>query len=111
MHVTRSGYEVIINDLPGIYSLNAYAPDEEVTKRFLLQGEYDLIINVIDSNAVSKNLDLTLQLLELDTKVILCFNMIDEVEKSGGTIDNVKLAKALGVPVMLVSAKEKRALL
>ena len=108
VHVSRGGYEVIITDLPGIYSLNAYAPDEEVTKHFLLQGEYDLIINVIDSNAVSKNLDLTLQLLELDAKVVLCFNMIDEVEKSGGTIDNVTLAKALGVPVMLVSAKEKR---
>jgi len=108
VHVSRGGYEIIITDLPGIYSLNAYAPDEEVTKRFLLQDKYDLIINVIDSNAVSKNLDLTLQLLELGTKVILCFNMIDEVEKSGGAIDNVALSHALGVPVMLVSAKEKR---
>jgi len=108
VHICRGGYEIIITDLPGIYSLNAYAPDEEVTKQFLLQGEYDLIINVIDSNAVGKNLDLTLQLLELGKKVVLCFNMIDEVEKSGGSIENTVLSKALGIPVMLISAKEKR---
>lgn len=103
-----SDYNIIITDLPGIYSLNAYSPDEEVSKAFLLDEKYDIIINVLDSNAPAKNLDLSLQILELNQKTILAFNMIDEIEKNEGAIDNVWLSKALGVPVMLVSAKQKR---
>ena len=103
-----SGYNIVITDLPGIYSLNAYSPDEEIAKAFLLLEAYDIILNVLDSNAPSKNLDLSLQILELNQKTILAFNMIDEVEKNGGSIDNIWLSKTLGAPILLVSAKHKR---
>lgn len=104
----RGGYEIIITDLPGTYSLNSYSPDEQVTKEFLLKESYDIIINAIDANAMQRNLSLTLQILDMGKKTILAVNMIDEVEKNGGKIDNEEISKMLGVPVMLVSAKEKR---
>lgn len=106
LHV--NGYEVIMTDLPGLYSLNTYAPDEALSKQFLLHEPYDLIINVVDSNALAKNLDLTLQLLDLNQKSIVVLNMIDEVEHNGGKIDHEALSKSLGVPVIPVSAKHKR---
>ncbi len=104
----RGDYEITIIDLPGLYSLNAYSPDEQVTKNYILKEEYDLIINVVDANALQRNLNLTLQLLDMGKKVILAINMIDEIEKVGGKIDNLEISTLLGIPVMLVSAKEKR---
>ena len=106
--IHRDDYGIMMTDLPGIYSLNAYAPDEEVTKQFLLSQSSDVIINVIDSNALAKNLDLTLQLLELNQKVIIVLNMMDEVERRGGCIDHIALSKALGVPVIPLSARHKQ---
>ncbi len=104
----RDGYEITITDLPGTYSLNAYSPDEQVTKDYILKESFDLILNVVDANSLQRNLGLTLQLLDMNKKTIIAVNMIDEVEKNGGSIDNEEISKMLGVPVMLVSAKEKR---
>lgn len=104
----REGYEIIITDLPGTYSLNSYSPDEQVTKDYLLKETYDIVVNVLDANALQRNLSLTLQLLDMNKKTILAINMIDEVEKNGGKIDNEEISQMLGVPAMLVSAKEKR---
>ncbi|MGE4398679.1 MAG: ferrous iron transport protein B [Campylobacterales bacterium] len=104
----RDGYEIIITDLPGTYSLNSYSPDEQVTKDFLFKETYDIVVNVLDANALQRNLSLTLQLLDMGKKTILAINMIDEVEKNGGKIDNEEISKMLGVPALLVSAKEKR---
>lgn len=103
----RDGYEIVIADLPGLYSLNSYSPDEQVTKNYLLKESYDLIVNVADANALQRNLALTLQLLDMGKKTILAVNMIDEVEKNGGKIDNEEISNMLGIPVLLVSAKEK----
>ncbi len=104
----RSGYDIIITDLPGTYSLNSYSPDEQVTKDFLLKESYDVIVNVVDANALQRNLSLTLQLLDMGKKTVLAINMIDEVEKNGGKIDNEAISEMLGIPALLVSAKEKR---
>lgn len=104
----RDGYKIIITDLPGTYSLNSYSPDEQVTKDFLLKETYDLVVNVLDANAIQRNLSLTLQLLDMGKKTILAINMIDEVEKNGGKIDNEEISNMLGAPALLVSAKEKR---
>ncbi len=104
----RDGYEITITDLPGTYSLNAYSPDEQVVKEFLINESYDVIINAVDANALQRNLTLTLQILDMGKKTILAINMIDEVEKNGGRIDNEEISKMLGIPVLLVSAKEKR---
>lgn len=104
----RNGYEIDIVDLPGVYSLNAYSPEEDVTKRSLLDESYDVIVNVVDAGALQRNLALTLQLLDMGKKMIVAVNMIDEVEKNGGSVDAEKMQRLLGVPVLLVSAKEGR---
>ncbi|BCD68023.1 ferrous iron transport protein B [Nitratiruptor sp. YY09-18] len=105
---TYQDYAINIVDLPGIYSLNAYTPEEHVAKRYLINEEYDLIVNVVDANVLQRNLILTLQLLDMNPKMVLAINMIDEVEEKGGSIDAVKLSELIGRPVVLVSAKEKR---
>ena len=104
----RGDYEIEIVDLPGIYSLNAYTPEEHVAKRYLYNEDYDLIVNVVDANTLARNLIFTLQLLDMQKKMILVVNMIDEVEKQGGRIDRKKLEELLGIPVILTSAKEHR---
>ncbi len=106
--IEKDGYEIEIVDLPGIYSLNAYTPEEQVAKKFLYNEEYDLIINVADANTLSRNLIFTFQLMDMQKKMILVVNMIDEVEKQGGTVDREKLEELLGIPVVLTSAKEHR---
>ncbi len=102
-----SDYEIHIIDLPGAYSLNDYTIEERVTKEFLHKEEYDLIINVIDSTNLERNLILTAELLELGKKMIVVLNMIDEAEKEGIEIDDKQLSTILGVPVIKTSAKEQ----
>ncbi|MCF6201111.1 MAG: 50S ribosome-binding GTPase, partial [Hydrogenimonas sp.] len=106
--IERDGYEIEIVDLPGIYSLNAYTPEEQVAKKFLYNEDYDLVVNVVDANTLSRNLIFTFQLMDMQKKMILVVNMIDEVEKQGGKVDKEKLAELLGIPVILTSAKEQR---
>ncbi len=104
----KGEYDIDIVDLPGIYSLKAYTPEEHVTKRYLIQEEYDVIINVVDANILQRNLILTLQLLDFRRPMILVVNMVDELEEKGGKIDANMLSTLLGIPVILTSAKEKR---
>ena len=106
--VKKDDYNIDIVDLPGIYSLNAYTPEEQVAKNYLLNEDYDVIVNVVDANVLQRNLIFTLQLLDMHKKMILVVNMIDEVEKKGGKIDAKKLSTLLGIPVILTSAKEHR---
>ena len=108
VQIKRDDYDIEIVDLPGIYSLHAYTPEEHVAKRYILEEEYDVIINVVDANVLQRNLVFTLQLLDMRKKMILVVNMIDEVEEKGGSIDAAKLSELLGIPVVLTSAKEKR---
>ncbi|MDD4505666.1 MAG: ferrous iron transport protein B [Sulfurospirillaceae bacterium] len=97
-----------IIDLPGTYSLNDYTQDEKVTKDFLENEYYDLIINVVDATNLERNLFLTTQLLELDKKMIVALNMMDEAHKEGICIDHEQLSTILGVPCVKVSAATKR---
>ena len=97
-----------IVDLPGTYSLNDYTQDERVTKDFLENEHYDLIINVVDATNLERNLYLTTQLLELDKKVIVALNMMDEAHKEGICINHEQLSSILGVPCVKVSAATKR---
>lgn len=98
----ESNFKIV--DLPGIYSLSPYTPEEIISRNYLLESEIDGVINVVDATNLERNLYLTTQLLEMDVPVILALNMIDEVEKSGAKIDVLKLEKALGVPVVPVCA-------
>ncbi|MBD3808544.1 MAG: ferrous iron transporter B, partial [Epsilonproteobacteria bacterium] len=100
-------YDVHIIDLPGAYSLNEYTIEEKVTNSFLKSSEYDIIVNVIDSTNLQRNLVFTSQLLETGKKVIVALNMIDEAEKEGIHIDEQQLSLILGVPCIKVSSKTK----
>lgn len=101
--------EVIdIVDLPGIYSLSPYTSEEVISRNYILDEKPDAVINIIDATNLERNLYLTTQLLEIDVPVVVALNMMDEVTKNGDKIDAKKLEKALGVPVVEISAlKEK----
>ncbi len=99
--------KVNIVDLPGIYSLSPYTPEEVISRNFILDEKPDGIINIVDATNLERNLYLTTQLLEMDVPVIVALNMMDEVKKSGDIIDVKALEKAIGVPVVAISALRK----
>ena len=96
--------EVILVDLPGIYSLSTNSLEEELARDYLLESNPDAIINIVDGTNLERNLYLTTQLAELGVPMVLAINMMDEVEKSGTKIDGDALGKAFGVPVVEISA-------
>ena len=100
----RGHKEVIIQDLPGIYSLSPYTLEEVVSRNYLVNEKPDAIINIIDGTNLERNLYLTTQLLELSIPVVIAVNMMDLVEKAGDTIKLDKLSEELGCPVLPISA-------
>ena len=105
--VTCKNYEAHIIDLPGAYSLTEYTIEERVTKSFLQSDEYDVIVNVVDSTNLQRNLLFTTQLLETGKKVVVALNMSDEAQKEGISIDEKQLSAILGVPCIKTSATDK----
>jgi ferrous iron transport protein B len=103
----REGFKLKLIDLPGTYSLHPYTPEERVTKEFLLNEEYDLILNVVDSNQLEKNLAFTWQLADMQKPMVVAFNMYDEYAKNGGEIDTDKFFSLTNIRAQNVSAKEK----
>lgn len=103
--------ELIIADLPGIYSLSPYSPEEKIARDYLLGGEADAIINVIDAVHPQRSLYLTLQLCELGLPVLICLNMADAAEKKGIKIDAALLSRLLGKETILISATDKNQIL
>ena len=104
------GMNIHLVDLPGTYSLTSYTMEETVSRQFILSGEVDVIINVVDASALERSLYLTLQLLELGKPVVMALNMMDIVEKRGMEIDLHRLPEMLGIPVIPVSARQRRGL-
>jgi ferrous iron transport protein B len=100
----KKNKDVVLVDLPGIYSLSPYTSEEVVTRDFLVQEHPDAIINIVDATNLERNLYLTLQLMELNIPMILALNMMDEVRASGNTIHVEKLSENLGIPVIPISA-------
>ena len=96
--------DVIIQDLPGIYSLSPYTLEEVVARGYLVNERPDAILNIVDGTNIERNLYLTTQLIELGLPVVVAVNMIDLVRKNGDTIDLAKLGKALGCEVVEMSA-------
>ncbi|MDE7394656.1 MAG: ferrous iron transport protein B [Clostridiales bacterium] len=92
-------------DLPGLYSLTIYSPEEGISRDHILQKANDLIINVCEVNNLARNLYLTLQLLELDVPVVLVINMMDELQKQGKVLNYRNIEKVLKVPIVPMSAK------
>ena len=94
-------------DLPGVYSLSPYTPEEIVTRNFLLDEDPDIIINIVDATNIERNLYLTTQLLELGKPIVIALNMTDLLEKKGYVINYKELEKRLGAKVVPISASKR----
>ena len=99
------GYsDVIVTDLPGIYSLSPYTLEEVVSRNYIINEHPDVILNLVDGSNIERNLYLTTQLLEMGVPVVIALNMIDIVRKNGDKIDTAALGRKLGCPVVETSA-------
>ena len=96
--------DVIITDLPGIYSLSPYTLEEVVSRNYLLQNDVDGVLNLVDGSNIERNLYLTTQVMEMGYPVTIALNMIDIVRKNGDKIDTAKLATELGCEIVETSA-------
>ena len=104
----KGNKDVIVTDLPGIYSLSPYTMEEVVSRDYLIKDKPDAILDIVDSTNIERNLYLTTQLLELDSPVVIALNMVDVLKKKGDRIDVQKLSEELGVSIVETSAlKEK----
>ncbi len=104
--VIRGHAETSVTDLPGIYSLSPYTSEEIVSRNFILHEKPRGIINIVDAGNIERNLYLTMQLMELDTPMVLALNMMDEVRNNGGSIRVNEMEEALGIPVVPISASK-----
>lgn len=100
--IRGTGHQIV--DLPGIYSIRPYSQEEIVTRDFILKSKPDAILNIVDATNIERNLYLTLQLLCLQVPLVIALNMMDELRGNGGSVDVAKMSKALGVPVVPISA-------
>ncbi len=99
-----------IVDLPGIYSLSPYTPEEVISRNYILDEKPDCVINIVDATNLERNLYLTTQIMEIDVPMVIALNMMDAVEKSGDKIDAVKLEEKIGIPVIPISALREKGL-
>ena len=99
--------DVVIQDLPGIYSLSPYSLEEKVSRKFLVEERPDAILNIVDGTNIERNLYLSTQLAELGIPMVLAVNMMDVVKKNGDKIDFARIGKALGCEVVGISALKK----
>ena len=103
----HNNYKISIVDLPGTYMLSDYSQEEKVTSNYLKHEDYDLILNVLDSTNLQRNLQLTSELLNIDTKMVIALNMSDEAKKEGISINSNYMSELLGVDCIKVSALSK----
>ncbi len=100
----KTNKDIIIQDLPGIYSLSPYTLEEVISRNYLINQQPDAILNIVDGTNLERNLYLTTQLLELGLPMAIALNMMDVVRKNGDTIDVSKLSEALGCPIVETAA-------
>ena len=103
----HDGRRVKVVDLPGTYSLHAGSADEEVARDFILFGQPDVTVVVVDATRLERNLNLVLQILEITDRVVVCLNLVDEARRHGISVDPKRLARELGVPVVPAVARRK----
>ena len=102
----HQGREIRLVDLPGTYSLAAQSPEEVIARDYILSGEPDVVVDIVDATSLERNLNLTLQILELTDRVVIALNLMDEVRRRGWEIDTERLEAHLGVPVVPTVATE-----
>lgn len=100
------GYHFKIVDLPGTYSLSAYSPEEVYVRKHIIEDTPDIVINVIDSSNLERNLYLTTQLIDMNVRVVAALNMYDELEASGNKLDYVQLGRLFGIPMIPTVCKK-----
>lgn len=100
----RGHENTLITDLPGIYSMSPYSNEEIVTREFILREKPKGIVNIVDASNIERNLYLTMQLMELDTPMVVALNMMDEVRENGGAVRINEMEQMLGIPVVPISA-------
>lgn len=98
----------LVTDLPGIYSMSPYSSEEIVSRNFVINDKPKAIINILDATNIERNLYLTMQLLEMNTPMVVALNMMDELTANGGSIDINEMEAALGVPVVPISAAKNQ---
>ncbi|MCC8154533.1 MAG: ferrous iron transport protein B [Tannerellaceae bacterium] len=101
----QNGYTFKIVDLPGTYSLSPYSPEELYVRNHLTKEHPDVVINVVDSSNLERNLYLTTQLIDMDVRMVIALNMYDELEKNGNKLDHDSLSKMIGVPMVPTISK------
>jgi ferrous iron transport protein B len=110
VHFEFKGYDFTIVDLPGTYAFSDYTIEERVTHQFLCNDHYDIMVNVVDSTNLEKNLQLSAELMSMSRKMVIALNMTDEARKEGIHIDAEYMSQLLGVPAIKVSAAEQTGL-
>ena len=100
----KQNKDITIIDLPGIYSLSPYTPEEIVSRDYLMSGEPDVVVNIIDATNLERNLYLTTQIIDLGISTVIALNMMDIIEKNGDKIDVEAISKDLGCPIVQISA-------
>lgn len=94
------GYRIAVVDLPGVYSLTAYSPDEVIARNFIIEGKPDVVVDIVDASNLERNLYLTVQILEMKAPLVIALNMMDVAESKGYQIDIDALSRELGAPVV-----------
>ena len=105
---TCKGYHINVVDLPGVYSLTAYSPDELVARKFVVEEKPDVVVDIVDASNLERNLYLALQFLELGARLIAVLNMSDVAESRNHRVDAQKLSKLLQAPVVPMVASRNR---
>jgi small GTP-binding protein len=103
-----NGYSMKVVDLPGVYSLTAYSPDEVVARNFIIEEKPDVVVDIIDASNLERNLYLAVQIMEMGAPLVLALNMMDEAEARQHTIDVKALSSEMGIPVIPMVANRNR---
>ncbi|MBN1191065.1 MAG: 50S ribosome-binding GTPase [Dehalococcoidales bacterium] len=103
-----NGHDITIVDLPGVYSLTAYSPDEVVARNFIVNEKPDVVVDIVDASNLERNLYLSVQIMELEVPFILALNMMDEVEAKRYKVDVNAISQEMGVPVIPMVANRNR---
>jgi len=102
------GYHIKVVDLPGVYGLTAYSPDEVIARNFIVEGKPDAVVDIVDASNLERNLYLAIQILEMGAPLIIALNMMDMAESRGYRIDVDALAQELGTPVVPMVANRNQ---
>ncbi len=105
---SSGGCDIKVVDLPGVYSLTAYSPDEVVARKFIIEEKPDVVVDIVDASNLERNLYLSVQLMELGAPMIMALNMMDEAENRKYKIDVDKLSGETGIPVVPMVASKNR---